>query len=183
MPNEDEAWEKAIDKDGVVISTRPVDSTDFKEFLAETQMRGTIEKFKEILLDIERYHKWMPDCKSAEVVSMPSPDDITYHMKLKVPFPFQNRDIVQQLVLHEEENLLEIEIINRPDRVGKETKYVRMPVAKGKWEVRSISDNELSIHFQYYADPGGNIPPWLVNSFVVKNPHTILKRIREMMAP
>ena len=73
-------------------------------------------------------------------------------------------------------------VVNKPDEIEKENRYVRMPVGKGKWTVTSRSDNEISILFQYFADPGGNIPAWLVNSFVVKNPHLMLQSIRGQMA-
>ena len=182
MPASEDEWKKSMDKDGIAIFTRSLQSSEFKEFQARAQMEGSIEEFKEILFDIDRYHEWMPDCKSAEIVSAQLPDHIIYHMKLKVPFPFENRDIVQQLIVRERQNTLEIDIVNRPDKIKKEKKYVRMPVAKGKWVVRSISDNEIAVLFQYFADPGGSIPSWLVNSFVVKNPHKILQGIKKKMA-
>jgi hypothetical protein len=84
--------------------------------------------------------------------------------------------------VHENQHSLEIEIVNKPDEIEQEEKYVRMPVAKGKWTITSISDKEISILFQYFADPGGKIPAWLVNSFVVKNPHMMLQSIRDQMA-
>ena len=182
LPNEGDEWKKSMDKDGIAIFTRSIESSQFKEFQARAQMEGNFDELKEILFDIDRYHEWMPDCKSAEIVSEQLPDSVIYHMKLKVPFPFENRDVVQQLIVHENQDTLEIEIVNKPDEIEKENKYVRMPVGKGKWTVTSTSDNEISILFQYFADPGGNIPAWLVNSFVVKNPHMMLQSIREQMA-
>lgn len=176
-----EDWEKTLDKDDIVIYTRQLDFSRFKEFRAETEMEGTIGKFREILTDVDSYERWMPDCKSAEIVAFPNPDSLLYHMKMKVPFPFANRDVIQQLVFHQANNKLEIEISNKPGKVAVEEKYVRMPIAFGKWIVEQVTDDTISIHFQYLADPGGDIPAWMVNSFIVKNPHTMLKRMRTKM--
>jgi len=179
---EENKWKKSLEKDDITIYTRPVEESNFKEFLAEATMEGSIDKFIDIFTDIESYPSWMPDCKSAETVNNPTPNDITYHMKLKVPFPFAKRDIVQQIILHQNGNVLEIDVLNRPNKLKKLEKYVRMPEAQGKWIITETTDHKISIKFQYFADPGGDIPAWLVNSFIVKNPHLTLLNVKKMMA-
>lgn len=178
---EENEWELSLDKDDIVVYTRQLETSRFKEFKTESKMSGSIEKFREILTDIDKYNEWMPDCKAAEIVETSSPDNIIYHMKLKVPFPFSNRDIVQQIVLKKAGDKLEVEIINHPNRIEEEKNYVRMPVAYGKWVVHQISEDEVDIQFQYMADPGGDIPAWMVNTFIVKNPHISMKNIRKLM--
>ena len=178
---EESEWELSLDKDDIVVYTRQLETSRFKEFKAESKMFGSIERFKEILTDIKSYPGWVPDCKTAEVVESTSPNNIIYHMKLKVPFPFSSRDIVQQIILMETENILEVKIINQPNKVDEVKNYVRMPVAYGKWVVTQISEDKVDIQFQYLADPGGDIPAWLVNSFIVKNPHLSLKNLRKLI--
>ncbi len=179
-PAENE-WELSLEKDDISIFTREVEFSNFDEFLAEAKMTGTINDFKKIIIDIEHYYDWVPDCKSIEILENPNPGNITYHMKLKVPFPFAKRDIVQQIILNETENKLEVLIQNHPNKVKREKKYVRMLQAHGKWTIQEISKTEILIRFQYFADPGGDIPAWLVNSFIVKNPHLSLVNMRKLM--
>lgn len=178
----DSEWEKSLEKDNIVIYTRLTEDSKFKEFLAVATMEGSIDKFVKIFTDIENYPDWMPDCKSVVVVENPSPNDYTYFMKLKVPFPFTNRDIVQQFILKKDGAKLEVELINRPEKVPVDKKYERMQQARGKWIIKEISDKEISVRFQFFADPGGDIPAWLANSFVVKNPHLTLRNLKERMA-
>jgi ribosome-associated toxin RatA of RatAB toxin-antitoxin module len=174
-------WTKSLDKDDIVIYTRSVESSPFHEFLAETEMTGTIDKFREIITDFERYPEWLPDCKSAVIIENPDSNDFTYHMKIKVPFPFSNRDIIQQIVLSESGNTLLVEIISQPKKMKKNKDFVRMETADGRWIIDKITDEKISIKFQYLADPGGGVPTWLVNTFIVKNPHKTLQNLREMM--
>lgn len=179
---EESEWEKSLEKDNIIIYTRHIEESKFKEFLAETTMRGTIDEFIEIFTDIDNYPSWMPDCKSVEILDKPTLFDITYHMKLKVPFPFANRDIIQQVVLTRKDTELKVALINRPDKVPVDKKNVRMQQAKGYWLIKEISEEEISIRFQFFADPGGDIPAWLANSFIVKNPHLTLRNLKEMLA-
>ena len=183
LPNlEESEWKLSLDKDDIIVYTRQLETSRLKEFKAVSKMFGSIEKFREIITDIDKYPVWLPDCHSANIVESTSPNNIIYHLKLKVPFPFANRDITQQIILNETEDKLEVEIINRPNKVEKEKNYVRMPVGYGKWVISKVSEDEVDIKFQYMSDPGGNIPAWMVNSFIVKNPHLSIKNIRKLMA-
>lgn len=179
---EENEWKMSLDKDDITIYTRDIESSKFHEFLAVATMQGTIEGFSEIITGVDKYTEWMPDCESAEILENPNPNDVTYHMKLKVPFPFADREIIQQIVLHKKNDLLEIAILNHPDKIDQTKKYVRITIAHGRWIIKQISSEEISIRFQYFADPGGDIPAWLVNSFIVKNPHLTLLNIKEMLA-
>ena len=178
----DHEWKKSMDKDEIVIYTREVDASPFHEFLAEAEMNGSLEQFRQIITDFDNYPTWLPDCKSAMVIDNPDKNDFTYHMKLKVPFPFANRDIIQQIVLKESKDELIVEIISRPKKINKEKNYVRMEKAEGRWIINQISENQVSVKFQYQAGPGGEVPAWLVNTFIVKNPHKTLQNLRELMA-
>ena len=157
-----------MDKDEIVIYTREVDHSPFHEILAETKMEGSIEKFRKIITDFDNYSRWLTDCKTAEIIENPSKDDFTYHMKLKVPFPFTKRDMIQQIVLDETEDKLVVEITNRPEKIKEEEDYVRMKKADGRWIVNKISEDHLIVKFQYLADPEGDVPAWMVNTFIVK---------------
>ena len=175
-------WEKTLSKDGVVVYTRKVPSSAFKEFLAEATIKGSIEQFKTLLRDPARQPEWLPNCTETRLVDSLGPGNFTYHMMLRVPFPFENRDLVQQLVFDESPQFLEVSIINRAELVPEQDGYVRMPDIGGSWRVRELEDGMIKVQFQYFADPGGRIPPWLVNTFVVKNPYKTLTNLRRMMA-
>ena len=171
-----------MEKDEIIVYTRKIESSPFKEILAEAEMNGSINTFRQIITDINNYTEWLPDCKSAEIIEHPTQNNITYHMKLRVPFPFSNRDIIQQIILNESKDQLVVDIINRPNKIKKEKNCVRMLKADGKWTIQKISGKMVSIKFQYAADPGGGVPAWMVNTFIVKNPHKTLQKVREMMA-
>ena len=97
---EENNWKLSLDKDDIAIYTRSVVSSNFNEFLAEAKMIGSIDLFRSVLLDIEKYPDWMPDCKAVEIIEQVSQDDVTYHMRLKVPFPFARHALVEAEICH-----------------------------------------------------------------------------------
>lgn len=178
---EKDAWKKRLEKDNIVIYTRQLPDTKYLEFRAETEVIGSISRFKEIITDFDNYEELLADCKSIDVIETPSPDQFVYHMELSVPFPFAERDIVQLLAIEETDKQLNIRLDNLPEKIETQENVVRMQRASGSWVVKQISGDKIYINFQYFADPGGNIPPWLVNSFIVKSPFKTLQTIREKM--
>jgi ribosome-associated toxin RatA of RatAB toxin-antitoxin module len=174
-------WKKSLDKDDIIIYTRQTEASPFHEFLAETEMEGTVKKFCELITDFEVYPELFPDCESVEMIKHPESNVYLYHMILKVPFPFTRRDIVQQLVMDELGNTVTVQVNSRPNLVERHRRFVRIERADGFWKVEQISDNKISVKFQYLADPGGELPVWLVNSFIVKSPYKTLRIMREMM--
>ncbi len=174
-------WKKSLDKDDIIIYTREVQDSPFLEFRAEAEMQGSLKHFKEIITDFEKYPEIIPDCKTVTVIETPSPDEYIYHMELKVPFPFAQRDVVQHLIVEESPEKLIVLLKNLPERLETAEQVVRIQKAYGSWKVKEISADKIFIEFQYLADPGGGIPPWLVNSFIVKSPFKTLKSMRKEM--
>ncbi len=174
-------WKEKLSKKDIVVYTRNSERTKYKEFLALTTMSGTLEKFKKFITDVENYPEWVPDCKSIEIIEKNSPVDITYHMILGISYPFKDRDIVQQLQLTEMPGYTEVKITNHPKKIPDRKKYTRMPIADGTWQVKELSGGKISIRFQYLADPGGKIPAWLANAFIVDSPYKTLLNLKKKM--
>jgi hypothetical protein len=178
--NQDE-WKKALDKDGIVIHTRQVDGSPFHEFRAETKIPGTIQRFKKIFSNVIDYEDWMPDCKSAELIGTSKENEFTYYMQINAPFPVDNRYTMQHVQYDEKPGELMVSLTNCENCQPPDTESVRIESAYGSWIVKQENEKEISIRFQYYADPGGDIPAWLVNSFIVKSPYQTLINLREVL--
>ena len=177
-----DGWREKLSKKGIRVYTRESKRTKYREFLAVTTMPANLEKVKEFILDVKRYPEWVPDCKSIDIIEKKGPGEITYHMVLGVPFPFKDRDIVEQIQYKESEGRIEVKVTGRPDKIPKNDKYTRIPIADGTWTIERLPDGQLSIKFQYLVDPGGNIPAWLANAFVVDSPYKTLLNLRKKLA-
>ncbi len=175
-------WKKALDKDGIVIHTRKVDGSPFHEFLAETRIPGTVPAFKKIFSNVAEYPAWMPECKSAVLIGAAKQNEFTYYMELKVPFPIANRYTIQFVRYNEKPGELTVTLAKCENCQPPKTRSIRIEKAYGNWIVKQENEKEISIRFQYYADPGGGIPAWLVNSFIEKSPHKTLLNLRQLLS-
>lgn len=178
----EEPWKKGLDKDNVTVYTRSVESSAFKEIRTEATMHGTVAEFRSVISDVSNYPDWMPDCKSVRVIGTPTQEEIIYRMELSVPFPVAKRDMVEQLLFTETRDGLEVSLVSCPICIEPEKGVVRIEVSYGKWIVKQLNPDEIFIQFQCFTDPGGDLPAWLVNSFIEKSPHTMMIQLREVLA-
>ena len=176
-------WKLAKEKNGVTVFTRDSDKTKIKEFRAVTYIDTDLSSLVAVFLDIPAMEEWVRDCKSSQLIAENSDGELLYYLEVKAPFPFDNRDLVQHLAVHQDPASQEvtIELQNRPNSVPRKDNIVRMQVADGFWKFKPLGNGKIHLRFQYQNDPGGGIPAWLVNSFIVDNPLATISRLKEQV--
>lgn len=177
-------WKLAKDKNGIQIFTRNIEGTKFKEYKTLCEVDVTPEDLLAILVDVESYTEWMAHVKVAEILKTEGEDRFYVYSEVGVPWPFDNRDeITLSVVKRQEESqeiTIEIEIIQGyvPEKKG----IIRMPSGSGVWIFTPIENGKTKIYHQFGADPGGKIPAWVVNMFLVDSPYKTMLGLQEQAA-
>jgi len=173
-------WKIKKEKDDITVYTRPSQTNDFDEFKATTTFDFSMAAFLNVMWDVEAYPAWTPDMKHSKLLDKKDDTVQIYYSDLKVPFPYENRDVVyyNKFVMDSAKQHLTIHIKALPDYIEKKDGLVRMPSGNGKWEVQSKEDGKLEVSLQMLVDPGGNIPAWLVNQFIADSPYQTLKNLK-----
>jgi len=57
--------------------------------------------------------------------------------------------------------------------------YVRVAQVEGFWKLVPKGDNQTEVTYQVHTEPGGSVPSWLANKFVVDAPFNTLKALKE----
>jgi hypothetical protein len=180
---EGEEWKLQLDKNDIKVYTLKRDSTKILGIKAETIIHeATFEELKEVLLDVGNLKKWVGDCKRSEVLEEISQEELIYRMVLKVPFPFQDRDMIQHISISEQtSDQMRVTLVNKPQQIPPDDKAVRMPVADGYWEFKALPEGDVHAFLKYDSDPGGEIPAWLINMFIVQSPYKTLLNLRSLI--
>jgi len=180
---ETDGWKLAKDKQGIKIYTRSLEGSKLKEFKAYTELNTSIEILAEVLMDVEHYTDWTENIKHSKLLKEISDKEIIIYSELKVPWPFDNRDAVYLDIFQWDasKRTLYVRIESLPEYLEENRGIVRIPYAKGYWKVEKTGNNKLKITIQMIVDPGGSIPAWLVNAFVVDSPFETLKGLKEVI--
>jgi hypothetical protein len=64
------------------------------------------------------------------------------------------------------------------DYAPQEKGFVRVAQVQGFWKMVPQGANQTQVIYQVHTEPGGSVPSWLANKFVVDAPFNTLKALR-----
>lgn len=180
QPSETESWKLAKDKDSILIYTRQMNGMKIKEFKAYTTINTTVDKLVAVLQDVDNYDKWTMNVKNSALLKKISDDETYIYSEADIPWPFSNRDIISHINIYwsQTRDTATLVIDGIPDYLPEKKGIIRIPISKGAWHIYQVAEENVAIEYSYAADPGGSIPAWIVNLFIVDGPYKTLLRLK-----
>ena len=181
--NSTEGWKLAKDKQDIQIYTHQMANSNLKEFKAHTFIKTSVEKVIVTLQDVDNFYKWMVHVKNSKLLKKISEDESYVYTEAKLPWPFSNRDIINHINVYwsEEKDTATLVIKGIPDYIPEKEGIVRMHTSEGVWNISKANNDFVNIEYKYSGDPGGSIPSWVVNMFIVDGPYKTLINMREYL--
>jgi len=175
-------WQTVKEKEGIIVKTRAVEGSGFKEFQGVTYVRASLASLIALLSDTSAYTQWMPNCIEAYQVKRTSAYENFIYTLRKAPWPVANRDMVIHTVTTRNKNdhSILIRMAGAPGLVPEKAGTVRVDKLAGFWKLTPRGDT-VEIIYQVHADLGGNVPEWLANSTSVDQPYKVLSNIRQLV--
>lgn len=183
--DEDGAWKKYRDDDGITGYQRDVARSKYPETKAETIINAPMEVLLEVLMDIPSFPQWMYKCKETVFIEETDRYHRTLYFAQGVPMGSPDRDAVIKATTdmdfnagtsvttlrsidghpykHEKENKA---ATSNPD--SNQSKRQRMIEFSGKFELRMIDRNRTWVRYTAYTNPGGFAPRFVVKGVIQK---------------
>ncbi|OYU55448.1 MAG: lipid-binding protein [Chitinophagaceae bacterium BSSC1] len=177
-------WNLKKDKEGIAVYTAKLEDSKFKSIRVVCEFHASLSQLVAVLMQPSLQPEWVLATKEANLVKQISSARIYYYAEAALPWPMNNRDMVIDLSMsqHPITKLLTIRA-NTIDNILpiKEGKQ-RVPLSQAIWLVQPLPDNKISIDYQIKIDPGGGIPPWMVNLFIGKAPFESFKNLSKLLS-
>lgn len=179
---EGEEWKLAKEKDGIEVYTRKTEGFELKEYKSIAIVDASPEKLLKILKDVDSYKEWMANVKIAKLLK-DDEDRFYVYTEVNVPWPFDNRDQVTVSVVSKkpETGIIEIKIDVVADYLPENKGIIRLPAGGGYWIFTPLPDGKTELYHQFAGDPGGSIPSWLANMFLVDGPYKTMLGLKEFV--
>ena len=173
-------WELEKNKDGIKVYTRSNSGSEVLEFKAIATINASRLSIARVIARVSDYPSWFPNCSEARLVEDISSTKRKYYYRLDLPWPASDRDAVMLLEVEVDDNK-GITVLNFTKSRGKPnvSGVVRMPAADGYWKLTSLGKNKTELHYQFLADPGGSLPTWIINMFIVDGPYDAIIALKE----
>ncbi|QEC78324.1 START domain-containing protein [Mucilaginibacter ginsenosidivorax] len=178
--NPDGSWTLDKNDDGIKVYTRNVATSKVKAIKVECSLDATPSQLVAVLMDISNGDGWVYHTASSYVIKQVSPSELYYYSLVNVPWPVHNRDFIAHIKVTQDP-VTKVITVDAPciaDMVPRKPNTVRIEESTGKWIITPTSDGKVKIEYTLHADPGGNIPSWLVNMFVTQGPIESFKKLK-----
>lgn len=176
-------WKLAKSGEGVEVYTRSSEGKKTKSFKAQTIVDYSLDDVAKLLDDVSRYKEWQDNCEVSEVVKRIDENEQYGRYTSPTPWPFTDRDVVMRMRKEKQsDGSIKYVLQSAPDAYPRDDDFMRIEDAGGFWLVKPVGPAQTEVVYEFYADPGGNVPNWLVNIFIVQGPYNSFIQMRETLA-
>ncbi|AOE84719.1 START domain-containing protein [Pseudomonas sp. TCU-HL1] len=174
-----EEWKLARDEDGIRVFLSEVPGSRYKAYRGVAVMKTDIATLRALQEDVSGSCAWIHECKDQKLLKNEGQQSWTY-TRFNTPWPVTPRDSV----IHVTSQLGADGSVTRilegvPKYLPESNGYVRVTQVDGFWKLVPKSAGEVEVTYQVHTEPGGSVPSWLANSFVVDAPFNTLKAMRQ----
>lgn len=176
-----EDWQLKKAEDGIKVYTKTESGSDYKSFKAEMQLNCRIDDIVEVLKEMNNVNNWVADSKEVKLLKTEGNSQY-YYIETSLPWPFNNRDMVyrfQYIAINSDQ--VKVSVTGLPEYIQPKKGIVRLEKANGYWLLTSIDSGKTAVTYQMHVEPGGLIPAWLANAFIVNVPFSTFKGLRRVV--
>jgi hypothetical protein len=173
------------DSDGVRVYVCKSGNEKFRTLRAEFILETTsIEEYLEFLFDVEHYPAWQYNMASAELLERISDNEMIYRSEIDAPWPLEDRELFVNFKINRDAGPGQIKIAirnilsDRPVPAG----LVRVPFFSATYVLTTINKTSLHVIYNLKIDPGGSLPPWLVNMAMAEGPYVSFRNLKKRIA-
>ncbi|MCO6059321.1 START domain-containing protein [Pseudomonas sp. MOB-449] len=174
-----EEWKLAKDEDGIKVFLSEVPGSRYKAYRGVVVMKADIATLRALQEDVAGSCAWIHECKDQKLLKSEGPQSWTY-TRFNTPWPVTPRDSVIHVTsqLGADGSVMRI-LEGVPKYLPESNGYVRVTQVDGFWKLVPKGVGEVEVTYQVHTEPGGSVPSWLANSFVVDAPFNTLKAMRQ----
>lgn len=179
----DSTWVLKKNKNDIELYARFPEESRFKEVKATCVFAAQISDLVKIVLDVESYPDWVSNIKEGGTLKKVGEHEYINYYIADFPWPLKDRDVVLNTILVQEEDSksVYIELEGRATFIAEKKDIIRIQNIHAYWYFIPEHSGMVKVSYQMLVDPGGKIPVWLINKFLIEGPYQNLYRLRELM--
>lgn len=176
-------WRLEKDKNGIQVYSQQLPNAQLRAIKVVCQLPGPLSRFVALLSDVDRQSDWVYGTESSRLIRRVSETEIEFYSATDVPWPIADRDLVARMTFSQDPatNTLHIRASSVPDLLPAVAGKVRIPYSLSLWTVRTLANQQLAVEYTFSADPGGQVPVWLVNLTATTGPYQSFLNLKQLL--
>lgn len=177
-------WRLEKDKNGIQVYSQQLPNARLKELKVVCRLPGPLSRLVALLSDVDRQSDWVYGTESSRLIRRVSETEIEFYSATDVPWPIADRDLVARLTFGQDPvtKTLHIRASSVPDLLPTVADKVRIPYSLSLWTVKPLPNQQLAVEYTFSADPGGQVPVWLVNLTATTGPYQSFLKLKQLLS-
>jgi hypothetical protein len=176
-------WELKKNESGIAIYTRDIPGSSFKELKVLTSFNTSLTSIVALIEDVSSYPLWIYQCKEGKLIKMVGDSELYYYHVTSTPWPVSNRDgiVHYKITQNVKTKVVNVSTQSVQGIIDKIPGIVRVPKMQASWKLTPQPDGSINAEYQLYVDPGGSLPAWIVNMFLVDGPYSTFQNMKKIV--
>lgn len=174
-------WELKKDDDGVKVWTRLMEGAEIKEIRMEYELESSLSAVVALLTDVPNMKNWIANSVHSECLKIISPTVYINYQHLESPWPVQDRDMVNRMTITQNPTTKVVSVDSKPELnfYAEKENIVRLVSLRSLYLLFPKPGGNIKVVYTTKFHPGGSIPPWIINPFIVSGPWKTTIRFKE----
>ncbi|PAJ76060.1 hypothetical protein CJF42_02145 [Pseudoalteromonas sp. NBT06-2] len=185
MANSAETWVLHKNESGIKVYKK-VQPTGLVELKAQMQLKAKVSDFTTLLENTNNAPQWLDGVIYVKVLKRLSESENFVYSVFEAPWPVKNRDMLiysQYNFKGDGSLVINMKTADRTliNDFKKNQDNIAITGVVASWQLTPITDNMLEITYIAYADPGGNLPNWLINKVALSSTYNTFKNLLQQL--
>lgn len=178
-------WEFKKEVDGIKAYHQSIETSKFKRYRITSEFEGKLEGMVAILQDIDIYTEIFGDLGEAILVEESGETHFELLSRTKTPFPVKDRFSYTDTNYSYDPTTKTVRVAlqckDNEYLQGYAKKGILVKDCSGSWEITNIGDGKLAVTHEFFADPEGVVPAWIINQRTIDSPIKTFKTIKKII--
>ncbi|WP_152220223.1 START domain-containing protein [Pseudomonas sp. SCB32] len=173
-----ENWQLAKEENGIRVYLSDVPDSHYKSFRGVALVKADVATLGHLQENLRVSCAWLYACAQMRLLKY-SDEAIWVYLDTKLPWPAEPRDLVLKVSTEETPDGGMIRRLQAaPDYIPPVKGRIRVPILSGTWQMVPKGPKLTEVTYEMRGDPGGSVPSWLANQFVVDAPFESLRMLK-----
>jgi hypothetical protein len=159
-------WHKVNESDGVKVYAKDNPDRSLPTFRGVGEVAASVQDTLAVLFDISRNCEWVQRCAESRVLEELGETGRIAYSRSTAPWPVADRDVIVRISVQYDAGTGKVrspfQSVPSHPRAPRVDGVVRMPTLAGYYFLAPLSDKRTQVTFEVDADPGGELPAFVV---------------------
>jgi len=172
-------WQLKKNENGIKVYTSKRENSNLLMYKVETTLNANYKDVYYQVVDFEDNKKNLESVKKLKILSVKPEKEFVTYMIFDLPWPLSDRDLLVGMTVTKKTSGYNLVSESRKEPVAEKEDYVRIKEFREEWDISYLNKNSTKVKVVGWANPGGAIPVWVVNMFVVGEPYAFMAGVKK----